>query len=82
MPDRIEKLEMTLSGEKLQRARDKVESAINIVSDENLDAESGQEAAENIYEVKRLLYEVKKENIFTVRKSDLLRWKEIYEESV
>ena len=80
--DRIEKLEMSVSSEKLQKARDKVESALSIAYSDNPDAEPRQEAAESIYEAKRLLYEVRKENVLQVRKADLISLKELYEEAV
>lgn len=80
--DRIGKLEMSVSSEKLQKARDKVESALNIAYSDNPDAEPRQEAAESIYEAKRLLYEVRKENVLQVRKADITGLKEFYEEAI
>ena len=81
--DRISKLEMNVTSEKLQKARDKVENAMNnIAYSDNPDAEPRQEAAESIYDAKRLLYEVRKENVFQVRKADFIGWKEFYEDSI
>ena len=80
--DRIEKLETTVNSEKLQRAREKVESALNIAYSDNPDTEPRQEAAESIYEAKRLLYEVKKENIMLVRKAEMLELKNFYEDVI
>ena len=80
--DRIERLEMTVSSDKLKKAKEKVESAMNIAYSDNPDSEPRQEAAENIYEAKRLLYEVKKENALLVRKAELDDWKNYYEEAL
>lgn len=80
--DRIGKLETTVSSEKLQKARDKAEAAMNIAYSDNPDTEPRQEAAESIYEAKRLLYEVRKENTLLVRKAELLDWKDFYGEAI
>lgn len=77
---RVEILEESIYSEKLQKAREKLEAALSIASSDNPDAEPRQEAADNIYEAKRLLYEVRKENETEVRQAELNAWCNAYNE--
>ena len=65
---RISNLEDVVDSEKLQRAREKAEAALDIRYSDNPDAEPRQEAADNIYAAKKLLYEVRRENLTDIRK--------------
>ena len=80
--ERIEQLEGMVTDEKLGRARTRAEAAADIAYSEHPDAEPLQEAAEHLYEAKRLLYEVRRDNSANVRRAELDRLRGIYEDGV
>ncbi|MDH5561454.1 MAG: hypothetical protein OEY59_11450 [Deltaproteobacteria bacterium] len=68
--DRIDEISEVVDSPKLNQARRKLESAASLEQD-NEDTESAQEAMENVLEARRLLAQVKKENLKEIRQLHL-----------
>lgn len=67
---RIETMGESIACPKLDQAKQKVEEAINL-SEEGTETEQSQEAMEKIFEARRLLAQVRKENLKEIRQMDL-----------
>jgi len=67
---RIDEISETVSDPKLDQARSKLDSAMSM-DPENVEAESAQEAMEQVYEARRLLAKVRKEHLKEIRKIEL-----------
>jgi len=68
--ERVDEISQTVSDPKLDQARSKLESAMEL-DPENSEAESAQEAMEQVYEARRLLAKVRKEHLKEIRQIEL-----------
>ncbi|GMW00555.1 MAG: hypothetical protein AMXMBFR84_16920 [Candidatus Hydrogenedentota bacterium] len=68
--NRIEEINEVVESPKLDQARQKLESAISLVRDEP-ETEKTQEAMEKVFEARRLLAQVRKENLKEIRQIEL-----------
>ena len=74
--DRIDRLDANVKDDRIQQAREKVDDVLGLAYSDNPDAEPRKEAADKLYEAKRLLYEIRKEHAMELHKSRLDRWRE------
>ena len=67
---RVDEISDIVDSPKLDQARNKLNSAINLDQDES-ETEKAQEAMEQVYEARKLLAEVRKEHLKEIRQIDL-----------
>ncbi len=79
--DRVNDMEKTIDSPKLAQARQKLEAALALDSDE-ADTEKSQEAMEKVYEAKKLLAQVRKENLKKIRQIELDNTTNFFDETV
>ena len=79
--ERIEQLENKVNDPRLQRAREKTESAINSI-DNKVDAEDVKKASEDVEQAKKYISQARKDNLSTIRKMELDNAIQFFFESV
>ncbi len=78
--DRIDRMESRINDERLEKARDKAQNAVNL--DETSDAEEVKHAQDDLQDSKKIINQVRKENLKVVRQADLDYLNQFYQETV